>query len=245
MRGRWITGGLAAALALLSAGAGAWAATSVVRQQIEVEYRHIQIKVDGETVTVDAEPFLYLEKNRVFIPARPLAEALGATVGWDEESSTVQVYTKRYAASRQEGDHRIWSMPGAGFELQAPLGWVRQESDSSTLLQLALPDPSGLNGVMAVTQLPEDPAALGTQFDRVIEGMRFVYADLQVTGRTESSGQVNAGGTAMLAGRPVGLTFRMLEAKGGNWLLMGLYSQASRSTMEPAIQGSFNSFVQR
>ncbi|MFZ5828130.1 MAG: stalk domain-containing protein [Bacillota bacterium] len=245
MRRRWITGALAIALALSAgAGAGAWAATSV-RQQIEVEYRQIQIKVDGEAVTVDAEPFLYLEKGRVFIPARPLAEALGARVEWEDQTSTVQVYTKRHVISRVEGERRVWSMPGAGFEVRAPLGWLRQEGDGSALLHLALPDPNGLNGLVGITRLPEETAPLATQFDQVIEGMRFVYTDLKLTEQSDAGGRITARGTAMLAGRPVGLSFRMIESQGGNWLLFGLYPEASRSTLEPAIDGIFSSFVQR
>lgn len=243
MRPRWIMGALVTALAVLSAGAGAWASTSV-RQQIEVEYRQIQIKVDGETVTVDAEPFL-TGKGRVFIPARPLAEALGAKVEWEDASGTVQVYTKRHVASRVEGDRRLWSMPGAGFEIRAPLGWVRQEGDDSALLHLAVPDPSGLNGLVGITRLPEDPATLAAQFDQVLTGMRFLYTDLKLTEQIDLVGQVTATGTASLSGHSVGLSFRMIEAQGGNWLLFGLYPQANRSTLEPAIQGIFGSFVQR
>lgn len=242
MRRRWITGALVLALALLSAGAGAWAASN--RQQIEVEYRQIQIKVDGETVTVDAEPFLYLEKGRVFIPARPLAEALGAKVEWEDQSSTVQVYTMRHVTTRVDGERRVWTMPGAGFEIRAPLGWVRQEGDGSALLHLALPDASGMNGLVGITRLPEETTALATQFDQVIEGMRFVYTDLKLTEQTDSAGRITARGAAKLAGQSVGLSFRMIEAKGGNWLLFGLYPEASRSAIEPAIEGMFGSFVQ-
>lgn len=241
MRRRWIRAALVAGLALASAGAGAWAAATSVRQQIEVEYRQIQIQVDGEPVTVDAEPFLY--NGRVFIPARPLAEALGAKTAWDETSSTVQVYTKYYATSRVAGDQRIWSMPGAGFEIRSPLGWVRQESDPSALLHLALPDPTGLNSLVGVTRLPENPAALSAQFDQAIAGMQAVYTDLEVANRSESTGRVSATATAKLAGQPVGLAFRMIASPGGHWLLFALYPQATQTSLEPAVQAIFDSFV--
>lgn len=243
MRQRWVLGTLVIALAL-SAGAGAWAATTV-RQQIEVEYRQIQIQVDGKTVTVDAEPFLHIQAGRTFIPARPLAEALGAKVEWDDATSTVQVYTQQYVTARVEGESRIWSMPGAGFTIRSPLGWVRQEGDPSALLHLALPGTSGMNGLVAVTRLPEDPAVLASQFDQVIEGMRFIYTDLALSNRQESPGRISAAGTANLAGTTVGILFRLVEAKGGNWMLFGLYPQDAQATMAPAVQAMVDSFVQK
>lgn len=244
MSRRWITGALVVALALVSAGAGAWAATGV-RKQIEVEYRQIQIQVDGETVVVDAEPFFHVEQGRVFIPARSLAEALGAKVEWEDATSTVQVYTRQHVASVVEGEQRIWSMPGAGFQLRAPLGWVRQEGDGSALLHLALPDPSGVSGLVGVTQLPEAPGTLSDQFDQVIESMRFIYADLQVADPTDSGRRISATGTAKLAGQKVGLAFRLVEGNDGDWLLFGLYPEASRSALEPAVEGILSSFTLR
>ncbi|MFZ5816586.1 MAG: stalk domain-containing protein [Bacillota bacterium] len=242
MRRRWMIGGLVAALALVSAAAGAWAATSA-RQQIEVEYRQIQIMVDGQPVVVDAEPFIHLQAGRTFIPARPLAEALGAKVEWDGERNIVQVYTKGYVTSRVEGNNRVWSMPGAGFELRSPLGWIRQEAAGSALLHLALPGTDGLNGLVSVTQLPENLDPLATQFDQVVQGMGSIYTDLQLSTPKEGPGRITASGTAKLVGEPVRLTVRMIEGTGGHWLLMGIYPQAGAETMGPAIQGILDSFL--
>ncbi len=241
MRRRLLVSAAILATVLASAGAGAWAATGI-QQQITVEYRQIQIEVDGQPVTVDAEPFLHLEKGRVFIPARPLAEALGAKVAWDDTTSTVQVYTKHHVTSTVVGEQRIWSMPGAGFTITAPIGWIRQEPMDTALLHLALPDAQGLNGLIGVTRLPADSAPLTTQFDQALAGIGAIYSDFAVSARTESNSQVNAAATAKLAGLPVGMMIRMIQADGGHWLLFGLYPETESSATAQVIQQIFNSF---
>jgi len=241
MQRRLLLAAATLATVLVSAGAGAWAATGI-QQQITVEYRQIQLKVDGAPVAVDAEPFIHLEKGRVFIPARPLAEALGAKVAWDDTNSSVEVYTKRYITSTVVGEKRVWSMPGAGFTITAPLGWIRQEGNDSALLHLALPEAMGLNGLVGITQLPEDDASLTAQFDQTLEGLRTVYSDLVPADRIETESEVNATAAAKLAGKSVGMVVRLIKANGGHWLLFGLYPEERADTSKPEIQEILQSF---
>ena len=47
------------------------------------EAADIQVEIDGQTVAFDQPPII--ENDRVMVPMRALAEALGAEVGWDGE----------------------------------------------------------------------------------------------------------------------------------------------------------------
>jgi len=55
---------------------------------------NIKIIVDGKEVTSDVEPQII--NGRVMIPARPLAEALGAKVEWNGGENTVEVTSNSY-----------------------------------------------------------------------------------------------------------------------------------------------------
>jgi len=69
---------------LLSAGAFAFAADQPIR-----------LIVNGKDITdqFDVKPMIY--NDRTLVPARPLAEALGATVEWDEQGQAVVVNNPR------------------------------------------------------------------------------------------------------------------------------------------------------
>ncbi|MCR4427817.1 MAG: copper amine oxidase N-terminal domain-containing protein, partial [Caldiserica bacterium] len=56
-------------------------------KEIQVFFRDIQIWVDGEMVLPDTEPFIY--QDRVFVPIRFIAEALGKEVTWDDSGNRV------------------------------------------------------------------------------------------------------------------------------------------------------------
>lgn len=75
---------------------GTTASTSTARKvQKEIEYRDIKVSLDGEILNLrDAkgnviEPFMFDGTN--YIPARPLAEALGLEVAWDGETNTIKL----------------------------------------------------------------------------------------------------------------------------------------------------------
>lgn len=117
MQKRWMAGGMAAAL-LLGTAVGAGAATEV-RRQIEVIYRGIQIKVDGKLVQGDTEPFVTAAEGRTYVPARALAEALGARVSWDEANSTVVVRTP---GAVESSDGVTYTFPYQGASIRLPAG---------------------------------------------------------------------------------------------------------------------------
>ncbi|MBR5538353.1 MAG: copper amine oxidase N-terminal domain-containing protein, partial [Clostridia bacterium] len=51
-------------------------------------------KVDGEEVELDSPAYIDEGNNRTYLPVRFVAEALGATVGWDEATKTVTLTGK-------------------------------------------------------------------------------------------------------------------------------------------------------
>jgi N-acetylmuramoyl-L-alanine amidase len=57
--------------------------------------REISIILDGKRLNLDPAP--YLHEGRVFVPIRPLGEALGLSVHWDPEEETVHLWSNRRA----------------------------------------------------------------------------------------------------------------------------------------------------
>ena len=74
----------------------------------EVEYRNIQVSLDGKTLDLrnaageKVEPFMFDGTN--YLPVRALAEALGLTVRWDGARATV-VLTTPNAAVQENGSY--------------------------------------------------------------------------------------------------------------------------------------------
>ena len=62
--------------------------------------------VDGQEKSFDAAPFID-ENGRTQLPVRAVAEALGATVGWDQETQTVSILKGGKAISVQVGSNKI------------------------------------------------------------------------------------------------------------------------------------------
>jgi hypothetical protein len=56
---------------------------------IEAFYNNIKLIVNGNEITMDTEPCII--GGRTFVPARFVAEALGASVSWDETNNSVIV----------------------------------------------------------------------------------------------------------------------------------------------------------
>ena len=61
-------------------------------QAINVTYKNIKLSVRGQTISTDAEPFVY--ENRTFVPVRFVAEALNMDVKYNEETDTVEITDK-------------------------------------------------------------------------------------------------------------------------------------------------------
>lgn len=81
------------ACTLLVMGLVSTAGATSGKVQKEIEYRNIQVSLDGKVLDLrDAkgntvEPFMFGGTN--YIPARALAESLGLNVAWDGATSTV------------------------------------------------------------------------------------------------------------------------------------------------------------
>lgn len=64
-----------------------------MNQNINVTYRDIKLVINGQTVTpkdangTTVEPFVY--NGTTYLPVRAVGEAIGYTVGWDNNTSTV------------------------------------------------------------------------------------------------------------------------------------------------------------
>lgn len=54
-------------------------------------------KIDGEEVELDSPAYIDVDNNRTYLPVRFVAEALGATVDWDDETRTVTLKGKKEA----------------------------------------------------------------------------------------------------------------------------------------------------
>lgn len=69
-------------------------------KSITAVYKSIQIMIDKRTVdTANDTPFIY--NGRVYVPARYVAEGLGATVDWDEKNNTVQIKKEKPQVTRR------------------------------------------------------------------------------------------------------------------------------------------------
>jgi len=141
VRKKWIAATVTTSLVLGMTGA-AWAWSG--HEQIGVVYRNIQMYVDNTPVPAEDEPFIHAEKGRTFVPARPLAEALGATVSWDEARSAVIVQTPGYVEQEAipQAEAVRWSLPAAGVAIQVHQSY-QLDTRRGERLGLTAVDPAG------------------------------------------------------------------------------------------------------
>ena len=91
----------------------------------------IRLVVDGKEISFPEAPPVIIN-GRTMVPARPLAEALGAKVGWDEQRRAVIVETIPSKVAEPETD---WT---SMRELGAANRWVLGEtSDPHTIYAVA------------------------------------------------------------------------------------------------------------
>lgn len=65
--------------------------------QVTAIINNIKIKIDGKVVTTDDKPITL--NNRTYLPVRPVAENLGASVDFDTKSNTVEIKSKGYSVT--------------------------------------------------------------------------------------------------------------------------------------------------
>jgi len=57
----------------------------------ELKEKPIKIKLNNRELFFDTEPYLNHTYNRTLVPLRGIVEALGATVGWDQATSSIRI----------------------------------------------------------------------------------------------------------------------------------------------------------
>jgi hypothetical protein len=108
-----------------------------IRKSITVDYKGYQIKVNGQVVnTGDSQPFLVVDEGRTYVPARYLAEALGAKVGFEATTNTVTVATPGYVEPVKDGDSTTYKLPYFGASIRVPSS-LQPLNDNMNLLNLA------------------------------------------------------------------------------------------------------------
>ena len=64
---------------------------------IPVTFRNISIKIDGDTLITDKEPFIY--DGTTYLPIRAVAEAVDKEVSWDDSTNTVSLKSSKSSSS--------------------------------------------------------------------------------------------------------------------------------------------------
>ena len=82
------------------------AVSEVASQEVTPVVDEIKVTVDGEVLTFDQPPII--ENGRTLVPLRAIFEAMGAEVGWDEESQTVTSVMGDIAISLQIGSDTLY-----------------------------------------------------------------------------------------------------------------------------------------
>ncbi|KAB2953791.1 copper amine oxidase N-terminal domain-containing protein [Heliorestis acidaminivorans] len=65
------------------------------------------VTLNGRSINFEGDAKPYLEDNRVMVPLRPIAEALGATVRWTDEERKVEIYRGGHQIGFWIGQKRV------------------------------------------------------------------------------------------------------------------------------------------
>lgn len=222
-RSLWLT--LFAVLLTAGFAAGHWAAAQEVQRRIDVAYRGIQIQVDGQTVATDTEPFVVVETGRTMVPARPLAEALGGIVVWNEQTNTVSVYTERYVETTPSGSLVRYRMPAQGLQVSVPARLQRTAIPGAVLAFAAAAEGATIQRL----QIPHQP--LEKIADAVLAGMRSTLGDLEVLehGAVPWNGRDGYAVRAAVPGSGLELRLRVAQ-KGGDFWAVSIFGPRDAGT---------------
>lgn len=137
----------------------------------------IRIVVNGQQVAMDVDPVII--DGRVMVPARFVAEALGATVSWDPDGRRVVIQSAATGTASTAGD---WQLLRAVAEPNKCIG-VPRTTGVGTYLKLVCRGhwaeyPTSGTGDVAGTSDAGIPMR-----GRIIEGYLYVYVpDLRAAG---------------------------------------------------------------
>lgn len=166
---RWLAAALAG-MFVLGIGAGVYAKD--VTETLQVRYRNIKVMVDGKEVVSDTEPFIVLNEGRTYLGARALAEALGATVAWDDATSTVIVTSGQGESETPSGDRLVYSNPRYQISMSVPGTWQRISNPAVTA---AYADPVTASNVTLAVTAAEPGQTLDAQTDAVINTIKSLF----------------------------------------------------------------------
>ena len=108
--------------------------THVVTMQIDSPWINKKERVSGEVTNIEMDTTPILYNDTTYIPLRALAEALDATVGWDEVTQTVMIIYD--TDLRYTSDRTISVFAGTGEKIR---------HDSSNLLQSSFVSPESID----------------------------------------------------------------------------------------------------
>ncbi len=83
-----MTAGLSIVLVFVLA-IGAFAATGVSKRSLSAIFRNIQLKINGNIIATEEEPFII--DGKTYVPLRVVGQALGALVNWDSDANLVTI----------------------------------------------------------------------------------------------------------------------------------------------------------
>ncbi len=214
---------LAAVAATLVLGISVGATAAGFRKNIEVDYSGVKIKVDGQVVdTANSQPFIVVEEGRTYVPARYLAEALGAKVGFDSETNSVLVYTPKYMESKTEEGVTTYTFPYYGASVQWPAAGQLRPSNAYLLQH------ESSNAIFQVNRIAFNPTAM--PFDpmvtAMVSGLKSTLP-ITITGEekitvTGAVGAKELTGIAKLAGMDMPMRLRFVADQNNIWLMMAI-----------------------
>jgi hypothetical protein len=235
---------VATVVGTLLVGASVGAVGATYRQNIEVDYSGIKIKLDGKIVdTGNSQPFVVVSEGRTYVPARQLAEALNAKVDWDPYAKSVLVYTANYYEAKTEGNLTTYSFPYFGARMVLPSGGEVQPGRSTlTLLQVTYPSV-----MVMVTRL--DNAAmlpLDMMTNAAIAGLKSTMPmTITAQEKIQVDGAIGASdfmGTLKLDGLDAPFRIRIIAQSKNIWMLMSM-ANPSETVSDAALKSYLTGFV--
>lgn len=216
-------------------------AVGAAAREISVLYRSITIWVDGRRVATETEPFLVVDEGRTYVPARALAEALGARVSWDETRSAVLVSTPGHWEEQTHGDVTTYRFPYWGASIQWPAGGV---ATSLPDLLLHVDHPTA---VMTISRV--ESGSLGgveSAVSAYLKGMESTLS-VAVTRRTPldlagAEGALDLTATARIQTTDVQMRLRAIQADDAVWYLAFFYHPQDAALAEAVIDRAVESF---
>lgn len=233
---------MALALLLVSSAAAAALASNYSRSRsIQVTFRNVKIAVDGQEIDTENEPFIF--EGRTYLPARPLAEALGARVEWDDASNSVLVYSPNFSQiSELENSFRYRHLAG-GFEVSYPKTYTRIEPGlAGAVLTL---QKNGVSFSVNPSQKTVTDLEEWTNFNVMI--MESLFSGFRITGRKA----IQAYGTEAVevegefqSGETVDITRTRFFVKNGRaWMISASCRQDVYTDIKAELDSLFAGFV--